>query len=321
MARDAASRGGLTAVLRYGVVVLVALAGGLTLLGLLDRFSPYLELATVFRLHYALLLGIAAVVAIPLRLVPLALAASLLAGINLLVISQVGTAARAGAGSDRLRALIVNVQEGNRDYDSVARLIAENDPDVVGVIELTPAWMHGLESALEQYRDRRLEPHEGAYGVGLYSRRRLASARIERFPANGSPSVVADVKLGERRVRFVLTHLHTPFAGGARRRQLRALENEIRGEQGAVIVCGDFNSVPWSQHIRDLAAAADLRSIQGRFGLAGTWPANARLLRIPFDNCLVGDVIGVADGRVGRDVGSDHLPLIVDFALVRNEGP
>ena len=78
--------------------------------------------------------------------------------------------------------------------------------------------------------------------------------------------------------------------------------------------------MPWSQPIRDLADDADLRSIYGRFGLAGTWPANAWLLRIPLDNCLVSKEIAVAGRRVGPGIGSDHLPLIVDFALATGRG-
>jgi endonuclease/exonuclease/phosphatase (EEP) superfamily protein YafD len=301
--------------LRYGVIGFVALLGGLTALGLLDRWSTYLELATLFRFHYAVLLGVAALVAIPLRLFAAALAALSLAGVNLLVISHVPPApATAAMGSARLRALIVNVRDRNHEYEKVGRLIAETDPDVVGVTELTPAWARGLEPHLKSHPDRRLEPQEGVYGVGLYSKLRLAEARIERFPPDGPPSVVARGALGARPLVIVIIHVRTLVDGAARARQLRALLDELRALGDRSVVCGDFNSVPWSESIRDLADEGDLQSIYGRFGQAGTWPAYARLLRIPIDNCLVSEGIAVTRHRVGPDVGSDHLPLIVDFA-------
>jgi endonuclease/exonuclease/phosphatase (EEP) superfamily protein YafD len=304
--------------LRYGVIGIVALLGGLTALGLLDRWSPYLELATVFRLQYALLLSIAALLAIPLRLFAIALAAVALAGVNVIVISQVPPAPpTAGIEPARLRALIVNVRDRNHEYESVGRLVAEADPDVVGVTELTPAWARGLESALKGYPDRRLEPEEGVYGVGLYSKRRLAASRIERFPSDGPPSVIATVKVRTRPIVIVIVHVRTLVDGDARTRQLRALSEEVKGLERQSLVCGDFNSVPWSESIRDLADKADLRSIYGRFGLAGTWPAYAPPLRIPIDNCLVSEGVAVTGHRVGPDVGSDHLPLIVDFAPTR----
>ena len=46
------------------VALIVSLLGGLTLLGFFDWWSPYFELATFFRLQYAVLLGISVFVAI-----------------------------------------------------------------------------------------------------------------------------------------------------------------------------------------------------------------------------------------------------------------
>jgi len=43
-------------------------------------------------------------------------------------------------------------------------------------------------------------------------------------------------------------------------------------------------------------------------------------LRIPLDNCLVSEEVAVAGRRVGPDIGSDHLPLVVDFALASGGG-
>jgi endonuclease/exonuclease/phosphatase (EEP) superfamily protein YafD len=307
--------------MRYGVIALVVLVGIPTVVGLFDRWSPYLELATLFRLHYAVLLGVAALAAILLRLFPVAFAAVLLVVVNLLVISRVPSApASAKTGDPRLRILIANVEDGNREYGRLARLVVDADPDLVALTELTPAWVRGLESALSGHRHRRLAPEEGAYGVGLYSRLPFAESRIERLPADGSPSVVATVSIGARPVGIVVTHVHTPFAGDGRVRQLRALEDELRKLGDPAVLCGDFNAVPWSQPIRDLADDASLRSIYGRFGLAGTWPANAWLLRIPLDNCLVSKEVTVAGRRVGPAIGSDHLPLIVDFALATGRG-
>jgi endonuclease/exonuclease/phosphatase (EEP) superfamily protein YafD len=300
------------------VVVLVALVGGVTLLGLLDRWIPYLEGATVFRLQYAVLLAAAAAAALLVRRYPLAVAAALLAAVNLFAVSQVATASEAAPdGSRPLRILIVNVHHENEEYDRLAALVREADPDIVGVIELTPAWVGSLEPALGGYTGRVLAPEQGAYGIGLYSRLPLAEARIERFPADGPPSVVATVAAGGRPVDVVVTHVHTPFAGRIHDRHLDALADERARLGERLAVCGDFNTVPWSQPLRDLASRAGLESIHGRFGLEGTWPAYAPAIRVPIDNCLVSPSLAVVERRVGPDIGSDHLPLIVDLAPAR----
>jgi endonuclease/exonuclease/phosphatase (EEP) superfamily protein YafD len=302
-------------VARRAVKMAVATLGLLTLVGLFDRYSPYLELATFFRLQYAILLGAAALAALLLRLFPTALAALLLVGVNLLLISPGATPATGPVGSAGLRLLIINLQHGNDEHESVARLIADTDPDVIGLTELTPAWMSGLKSALASFPSRRLETQEGAYGIGLYSKLPLPVATIERFPADGPPSVVATIALGQERLTLVLTHVHTPFAGSIHGRQLQALGEARKRLEEPLAICGDFNAVPWSQSIRHLAATAGLRSIHRSYGLQGTWPSQVLVLRIPIDNCLISDGLTVLDRHVGLDIGSDHLPLMVDLGI------
>jgi endonuclease/exonuclease/phosphatase (EEP) superfamily protein YafD len=312
------ARGLLVRYVCYVDLGLVVLLGSVTALGLLERWLPPLELLTVFRLQYAVLLAAAALLAIALRRFRLGLVAALLLGVNLLVISQVSTASVAPVeGTRPLRMLIVNVRHGNEEYDRLARLIRETDPDVVGVIELTPAWVNGLDAALGDYPERVLEAEQGAYGIGLYSRAPLAEARIERFPPDGPATVVASVDMGGRPVGLVVTHVHTPFAGGIHRRHLQALAAGLPQLGDHLAVCGDFNTVPWSHALRDFAAETGLRSIHGRFGLSGTWPAGALVLRIPIDNCLVSEGVAVVERFAGPDIGSDHLPLIVDLAPAR----
>jgi endonuclease/exonuclease/phosphatase (EEP) superfamily protein YafD len=305
--------------MRPFVKTVVAILGALTLLGFLDRFTPYLELATFFRLQYAILLGAAALAAILLRLFPVALAALVLVGVNMLVIAPGGTAPGvAQPHAPRLRLLVINVQHGNNEYDRVARLIAEADPDVVGLTELTPAWSSALKTALEPFPSQRLGPEGGAYGIGLYSKLPFAAAGIERFPPDGPPSVVATLALGGERLDVVLTHVHTPFAGGLHVRHLRALTEERERLGDRLAVCGDFNAVPWSQPLRRLTSATGLRSVHDSYGLGGTWPTGIPLLRVPIDNCLVSEGLIALDRRLGPDVGSDHFPLIVDLALAPN---
>jgi hypothetical protein len=105
--------------LRRGLIGVVAFLGAVTALGLFDRWSQYFELATLYRLQYAVLLGVAALVAIPLRSFVVAPAALALAGINILVTSQVPPApSTAAVGSARLRALIINVRNRNDELMS-----------------------------------------------------------------------------------------------------------------------------------------------------------------------------------------------------------
>jgi endonuclease/exonuclease/phosphatase (EEP) superfamily protein YafD len=301
---------------RAGLLAVVVLLGMATVLGLLDGLSPYFELATFFRPQYAILLGIAALAAVVLRRFRVAVTAAVLALVNVVVISQVPLAASSGdAPAPQLRMLLVNLEYGNTEHERVSRLVGEVDPDVIGFTELTPAWVDGLEEALEPYPNRVLAPEEGAYGVGLYTRLPLSDARIEHVPREGPPSAVGVVAVDRRSLDVVVTHVHTPFAGPIHGRQFDALADRRAGLGDRLAICGDFNAVPWSEPVRELSEQAELGSLHGRYGSDGSWPSNS-LFRLPIDNCLVSDGVAVVDASVGGDIGSDHLPLIVDLALV-----
>jgi endonuclease/exonuclease/phosphatase family metal-dependent hydrolase len=50
-------------------------------------------------------------------------------------------------------------------------------------------------------------------------------------------------------------------------------------------------------------------------GWQTTWPAFLFPMRIAVDHCLVSPELRVLRREVGRSVGSDHLPQLVEIAL------
>jgi len=300
------------------VAVIVALVGLTTVLGLLDRVWWVFEGADVFRLQYLFVLVVAAVVGLLLRRPRLAGLAAVLAAVNFAVLgipvaSGVAAASQVpGSGSFRL--LVANVEVGNSDYTAVERLVVQTHPDLFGVTELTPAMARQLGRRLPGYRARVLATRDDAYGIGVYSRLPLRSAEVMRLPADGPPTVVADVRVGGKPVTVVITHVHTPFAGSVHVRQLEALTAARREFGRRVAVCGDFNTPPWSGPLRDFAAGAGLRDLYGsRAWSSYSWPTWGPVLRIPIDNCFVSPGVAVAAHRDGPNIGSDHRPLIVDL--------
>ena len=303
-----------------GVVLIVGVA---TLLGLLDRVSWVFELADVFRLQYFVVLAGAALAAVLLRRPRLAGAAVVLAAVNVVVlgISLIPTAtAASGTPAGSLRLVVANVEVGNADFTAVRQLVARTHPDVFGVTELTPAMAAHLGPALRRYRTRVVATRHDAYGIGVYSRRPLLSARVVHLPSSGPPTVVVRLRVAGKPVSVVVTHVHTPFAGSIHVRQLRALaKTPALGRRAAV--CGDFNTPPWSGPLRDFAASAGLRDLYGRSAWAAySWPTWSSLLRVPLDNCFVGSGLAVRGHHDGPDDGSDHRPLVVDLAVLRSAG-
>lgn len=181
------------------VAAVVALLGVLSVLGLLDRVAWVFLLAGVFRLQYIVVLCGAALLALALGRIRLASIAAALAALNMVAIGVPLTApatAAHGPTTGSLRLLIANVEVGNHRAGAVERLIERVQPDVVGIVELTPEMAGRLGRSLPGYRMRRIVPRDDAYGIGLYSRVPLDSARVARFPSDGGPpTVIARARL------------------------------------------------------------------------------------------------------------------------------
>jgi endonuclease/exonuclease/phosphatase (EEP) superfamily protein YafD len=308
--------------LRGAVTGLLLLVGLATVLGLLDRVSWVFELADVFRLQYVAVLVGAALVAFALGRPRLAVVAAALAFANVAVlgIPLIPTAAAAGAHAEgSLRLVVANVEVGNTDFAAVGRLVTQTHPDVFGVTELTPAMAHHLGREFPQFHWRVLRPRGDAYGIGVFSRVPLRSVRVVSFPADGGPpTVVARVGVAGRPVTVVVTHVHTPFAGSIHIRHLGALAAARPSFGRRVVVCGDFNTPPWSGPLRDFSSDARLRDLYGRRAWSGySWPTWSSLLRVPLDNCFVSGGVVVTAHRDGADIGSDHRPLVVELGVTK----
>ncbi len=310
-------------VLRAFGALVVALVGLATLVGLLDRVWWVFEPADVFRLQYLVVLVGAALAALVLKRPRLAAFAAALAAVNVAVLGipfTTSVAAAPNAPSSRtLRVVVANVEVGNRNFAAVERLVARTHPDVFGVTELTPAMARHLAAELPAYRGRVLETRDDAYGIGVYSRGPLLSAKIVRFPADGPPTVVARIRVAGEPLTVVVTHVHTPFAGSIHVRHLDALATAVRSHFGSrVVVCGDFNTPPWSGPLGDFASDGRLRDVYGRHAWAGySWPTWAYVLRVPLDDCFVSSGLAVKAHHDGTSIGSDHRPLVVDVGVVK----
>jgi endonuclease/exonuclease/phosphatase (EEP) superfamily protein YafD len=99
---------------------------------------------------------------------------------------------------------------------------------------------------------------------------------------------------------------------------LRARAAQVRGAAEAArtdpaIVVGDFNDVPWSMTAR-LPARAGFERLSCD-GLDPTWSGNVRGLPVvlPIDLAYARGV--AARCRLGPDIGSDHLPLVVEYTI------
>jgi endonuclease/exonuclease/phosphatase (EEP) superfamily protein YafD len=99
--------------------------------------------------------------------------------------------------------------------------------------------------------------------------------------------------------------------------QLRDAASVVQALPAPKILVGDLNTSLWSPYYAQVIRQTGLYNARQGFGLAPTWPTFMPwpFLRIPIDHCLVSPDIRVLTMRTGRNIGSDHLPLIVELMV------
>lgn len=276
-------------------------------------------LAEHFRVHYVVS-GVAVLaVAAAMRAPRCRDAAAIVTLLHALPVTADLTASpsSAPAGGVPIRVLLANVWTEGEGFARVRQLIADEKPDVVGLIEVDRRWLTELAPALHGYAARIEQPREDNFGIALYARGQLTGG-VEHLGGD-LPSVVADVALGGAQLRVILTHPLPPVSHLAylqQRDQLDAVAGRARAA-APVVIMGDFNATPWSRLFAQLRQRAGLCDSRAGFGVQASFPSAPAVLRIPIDHLLASCSIGVRDRRIGPDVGSDHLPVIADLVIPR----
>jgi endonuclease/exonuclease/phosphatase (EEP) superfamily protein YafD len=216
------------------------------------------------------------------------------------------------------RALLSNVNKEAGNPEKVAKLIQVFDPDIVLLEEVSDEWMADLATPLARYSYSKAMPRDDNFGIALYSKYSFIAGEI-RFVGDAEiPSVIAEIQMPEGRFTIIGTH-PLPPAGGENTRlrngQLASLSVIVRQAQSPVLLLGDLNATPWCFAYRRLLRDSGLIDSSAGRGVQPTWPTFMPLLLIPIDQCLHSPAIHVTRKTIGPNVGSDHYPLIVDFAL------
>lgn len=294
-------------------------AGAASLAGFFGSLSWALDILSHFRAQYALGFLLLAALFAAGRKWKAALGSLALACANALPILcfLLPPAAAPDGNAPSFRAMLMNVNTACGDPARVRAAIADAQPDLLVLEEISRRWLEDLAPVLETYPYRITEPRHDNFGIGLFSRRPLAAATAEPFGIVNIPSLFAEVTLGGRTLAIVATHPLPP--GGAllaaeRDRHLEWLARKVAAIPPPVLLLGDLNTSPWSPHYRRFLKTSGLRdSARGR-SIRPTWPAPYPLLWIPLDHALHSPGIAIRARTVGPAIGSDHYPLVVDFS-------
>lgn len=296
-----------------------------TVAGFFGGWVWALDIFDHFRLHYAagaLLFGALAWWTSRHRW---ALTCLVVLVVNVMLCPNVWSFHRAVSSDEKndrpFRVASINVLTSNRHYSNVVDLIRRENPDAALLLEVDAVWLAELSALDDHYKLIASRPRDDNFGIALYVRREMDATAELFFPGIfGMPAVDANINLPDgRHVRLIGLHTTPPWNPGYDRDGRATLDEvaeKIAGMEGPVMLIGDFNVTPWSGKFRRLLARSGLIDSASGHGYLATWPTLAsRVLRIPIDHCLVSPEIKVARRWTGPEVGSDHLPLLVDVIV------
>ncbi len=222
-----------------------------------------------------------------------------------------------GASSPHFKILVANVYYSNRKFDRIQRLVAEEDPYVVGLVEVSEHWLRRLKPLRERYPFYFEVPDEHYVGLALYSRLPMTGARTIRIGDGSTPAIAATLATPTGEVDILLVHPASPVDAVAIRRrnaQIRALAQHVRDAGRPSVVAGDLNLTMWNAGYRPLEEIARLHNARAGHGIDPTWPAIGRL-GVPIDHVLATPDVSLRGFRLLRSIGSDHRPIAAEFAL------
>ncbi|MGB7116934.1 MAG: endonuclease/exonuclease/phosphatase family protein [Anaerolineales bacterium] len=303
----------------YLLIIIIVATSILTIFGFVGRICWILDIFSHFRVQYAIMQAAGGLI---LLLGDQILAAGMAFTFMLINIAVIITLYLPSSHSDTnkkvYRLLLANVLQSNNSYGLIDALIKKESPDFIVLVEPNQNWLNQLEDALIDYPYRCSQTREDSYGIALFSCVQLEHCDIRNFGDAGVPSVVAKATLSGRSITFIGTHPPPPKGivnSRLRNRQLIEMAKFIRSLPGAAILCGDLNMSPWSVYFRSFLRESGLLDSGKGFGVQPTWPVECPVMRVPIDHCFVSEGIRVLHRKNGPKVGSDHYPVLVDFAI------
>jgi endonuclease/exonuclease/phosphatase (EEP) superfamily protein YafD len=305
------------------VIVILVVVSAFTCISPFGRHA-YLELATHFRLQYALV-SLACIIPLIIsqswRLLPVAVLCALINWSYILPYYFAKPQRVNDSSAVHIRLMQANVLGSNKNYSAFAKAVSEAQPDIITVQELTEEWRNQIQALHSEYPYQKTVPRPGGAGMALLSRYPLEDLEVLTLDASTHLAILGKVNVKGTQVTVLSLHPPTPLRTDKflnRNEQFNRAASILRATNGTKFLIGDLNTSMWSPYFADLVKESGLRDARGGFGLLPSWPMPLpAFLQIPIDHCLVSDDVAVEEIKTGRRTGSDHRPLIVDVRFKR----
>jgi endonuclease/exonuclease/phosphatase (EEP) superfamily protein YafD len=309
----------LLLVFRLLAILTLLIVSLLSLIGYCGTWQRYFELASHFKLQYLEIALICLLALLIMRAWRWASVALICAALNAaVIIPWFYPLSQQSDSRHDLRLLLANVNAGNTNYPALIDLITAESPDIIIVQEAGDAWLQALEQLAGAYPFTRFVANRDHAGISIRSRFPFEPIADDSFGEIDFPLIAARIKLDNLSFSLITLHPPPPITDAffnERNRQLGEVAQLVRQVPQPAVVAGDLNISLWSPYYKKFCEQSGLKVVRQGFGILPTYPTHNRLMMIPIDHCLVTPDLEVTNCRIGKDVSSDHLPIIVDLVF------
>lgn len=239
------------------------------------------------------------------------------------------TAQRISSKGD-IKVELINVLTSNEGYKAVLDNINTFKPNVIFLEEVNSEWLNNMSALDKSYPYSIKKPRDDNFGVALYSNIPLKTKEINYLGHFDIPSITCIINVKNRKVRLIGIHTTPPknqdyFIN--RNEMLSELSDAINKDKTPTVVIGDLNTTMYSPTYKKLIRTSKLMNPRKMFGINPSWSPKCRAVNgisierflkfmiIPIDQVLYTQGIKINHFKVGKSIGSDHLPIEVSLII------
>lgn len=303
---------------KHWLWILIGLVVVPLVLGFFGRFNWFLDVFSHFRVYYCIAFLVIGMLAFLFKHWKEGGASLILSLLLFLTFVDLYIPLKEVQTSGSLKIASINLLAQNNQHRKLNSFIKEEGPGIVFFQELTYLWASELEELKKEYPYNYVLPRNGSFGIGVFSKYEFKNLEGIDFVTTSFPSIVAELEIEGSVISIINTHPPPPVGSELHRIrniQFDRLNDFISQSDKEIVLIGDLNSTRFSPNFRRLLENGKLRDSRKGFGLLSTWHAHYPLISVTLDHALVTDGVVVLNRTVGPDIGSDHLPVIVEVAL------
>ena len=231
------------------------------------------------------------------------------------------------SGSVIIKLMVSNLDYENSNPQPAIEQLAEENPDVLLLVEYNEGWEQRLDDLKKQFKYHHDEVRGEGLGMALWSNIPMERAKTRFLVSERRPSIWAELKLeSNQRINFIGVHPTPPGlldSTGDKRRDSRVRDAELiliakevaQRSDEAWAIAGDFNDVAWSHTTRLFKRVSGMKDPRIGRSFMGTYIAQYPPCRCPIDHVFLSDGFSISNLSRKLISGSDHFAILATVAL------